>query len=128
MGATRPAPRTPLSVTRSTRVAPTCRSGVATVSATPRPKLMRVGTRKTSTRAAATRGMLRAAPASRVDRRGCVRRRPALHARLPAVAIRAPRLARGALAPGRAFDVRVDAREERRQQRGREHAPEREEE
>src|SRR5438309_1990922 len=98
IGMTRPAPRTPLSVTMRTRNAPTCCSGVATVSATPRPKVMRVGMR------------------------------PATDALLAARAVRAPRLAGRALAPARALDVRVDACEQQREHRGREGAPEREEE
>src|SRR3989442_3993125 len=128
IGMTRPAPRTPLSVTMRTRNAPTCCSGVATVSATPRPKLMRVGMRNVSTRAGITRGMLRARPTARIDRGARVRGRPATDALLAARAVGAPRLAGRALAPARAFDVRVDPCEQQREQRGREGAPQREEE
>src|SRR5947208_13734927 len=128
IGMTRPAPRTPLSVTMRTRDAPTCCSGVATVSATPRPKVMRVGMRNVSTRPGITRGMLGAWPAARIDRGAGGGRRPATDALLAARAVRAPRLAGRALAPARALDVRVDACEQQREHRGREGAPEREEE
>src|SRR2546430_1982718 len=127
MGCTRPALRTPLSVTTSTRFAPTCCSGVATVSATPRPKLMRVGMRKTSTRVGVTRAMLGSGTAPRFDRRAGVRRRAATHTLPASLAIGAPRAPRKRLAVV-SLDVRVDAHEQQRDERGEDRAPEREEE
>src|SRR6267378_420551 len=127
MDCTRPALRTPLSVTTSTRFAPTCCSGVATVSATPRPKLMRVGMRKTSTRVGVTRAMLGSGASARCDRRTGIRWRAATHSLAATLAICAPRAPRKRLAVV-TLDVRVDAHEQQCDERGEDRAPEREEE